>query len=82
MIRVIKGTHKGNSVYICTSNNCGTVVENLTSTKYFPEGYHYDVCPVCKQDLDYKNVLVIEKTKFNPSDYEVIKTWAKQKYKS
>jgi hypothetical protein len=82
MVKVLKAMHKGNEVYICTGNKCGTVVENLTSTKYFPEGYHYDVCPVCKNDLDYANPLVIERTIFKPSDLEVIAKWAKEKYKS
>ena len=82
MIKVIKGTHKGNNVYICTNNKCGTVVENLTSTEYFPDGYHYDVCPDCKQDLDYKNPVVIEKTKFTAADHEVLAKWAKEKFNS
>jgi hypothetical protein len=79
MTKVIKGTHKGNDVYICTGNKCGTVVENLTSTKNFPEGYHYDVCPVCKDELDYKNPVIIEKTIFKASDLEVIAKWAEQR---
>lgn len=82
MSKVIKSTHKGNDVYVCTTNKCGTVVENLTPTTYFPQGYHYDVCPVCKQDLDYTNPVVIEKTIFTAADHEVLAKWAKEKFKS
>jgi hypothetical protein len=81
-MKVIKTKHKGHDVYVCTSNKCGTVVEDLTPTNYFPEGYHYDICPVCKQDLDYKDLLVVEKTKFNTSDYEVLAKWANEKFRS
>jgi hypothetical protein len=79
MTKVLKGTHKGKDVYICTGNKCGAVVENLNPTTYFPEGYHYDVCPKCKQDLDYTNPVVINKPKFNETDYEVIAKWATQR---
>jgi hypothetical protein len=82
MTKVIKGAHKGNDVYICTTNKCGTVVENLNPTTYFPQGYHYDICPVCNQDLDYKNPVVIEKTIFTAADHEVLGKWAKEKFKS
>jgi rubrerythrin len=76
-MKVMKDTYKGQQVYICTG--CSAVVENLNPTKYFPEGYHYDTCPSCKQDLDYKQPKVIEKTKFNETDYGVIAQWAIQR---
>lgn len=78
-MKVVKDVFKGQEVYICTG--CGSVVENLNATTYFPEGYHYDICPKCKQDLDYKEPKVIEKTNFNPTDYEVIASWAQRKSK-
>jgi hypothetical protein len=61
-MRVLKSMHKGQEVFICTGNKCGCVVENLNPSKYFPEGYHYDVCPKCKEELDYTNPVVIERT--------------------
>jgi len=76
-MKVMKDTYKGQEVYICIG--CATVVENLNATTYFPQGYHYDNCPRCKQDLDYKQPKVIEKTKFNETDYEVIAKWATQR---
>lgn len=59
-MKVLKSKHKGRDVFICTGNKCGCVVEDLTPTEYFPEGYHYDVCPKCGQECDYKDPLVIE----------------------
>lgn len=59
-MKVLKTTHKGHDVFVCTGHMCGCVVEDLTPTEYFPEGYHYDVCPRCKNDLDYKEPVVIE----------------------
>jgi hypothetical protein len=61
---------------------CGMVVENLNPTTSFPQGYHYDVCPKCKSDLDYTNPVIITPTKFNDTDYEVLARWAKEKFKS
>ena len=76
-MKVTKDVFKGEDVYICTG--CGTVVENLSSTKNFPEGYHYDTCPKCKQDLDYTQPKVFEKTIFTKADLEVIAKWAEQR---
>lgn len=61
-MKVIKSLHKGQEVYLCTAPKCGTVVENLNPSKYFPQGYHYDVCPKCKVELDYNEPKVIVKT--------------------
>jgi hypothetical protein len=61
-MRVLKSTHKGKEVFICTGPKCGCVVENLNPTEYFPEGYHYDTCPKCHHELDYTNPIIIEKT--------------------
>lgn len=60
---------------------CGTVVENLNATEFFPNGYHYDTCPNCGQELDYNDPVKIERTKFKPTDYEVIAKWANEKSK-
>jgi DNA-directed RNA polymerase subunit RPC12/RpoP len=79
-MKVAKSTHKGQQVYICTG--CGTVAENLNPTNYFPQGYHYDTCLNCKQDLDYNQPKVFEKTIFTKADLEVIAKWAKEKFKS
>jgi hypothetical protein len=57
-MRVLKSKHKEQDVLLCSG--CGCVVENLKSTEYFPEGYHYDTCPKCKNELDYTNPIVIE----------------------
>jgi transcription initiation factor IIE alpha subunit len=76
-MKVMKDTYKGQEVYICTG--CATVVENLNDTTYFPQGYHYDTCPKCNQDLDYKEPKVIERTVFTKSDLEVIAQWAQQR---
>jgi hypothetical protein len=57
-MKVLKSTHKGHDVLLC--KGCGCVAEDLTSTEYFPEGYHFDVCPYCHQELDYKDPVVIE----------------------
>jgi hypothetical protein len=81
-VKVMPYKHKGQDVFICTGLRCGTVVENLNSTNYFPQGYHFDVCPKCKSDLDYTNPVIITPTKFNDTDYEVIAKWAKEKFKS
>lgn len=60
---------------------CGLVVENLNPTTNFPQGYHYDVCPKCKSELDYTDPVKIERTKFKSTDYEVITKWANEKSK-
>jgi hypothetical protein len=70
MKKVIQWTHKGQDVMLCTG--CGTVVENKASTKYFPQGYHYDNCPRCGFELDYKNELIITRTTFKPSDFVIL----------
>jgi rubrerythrin len=56
-MKVIKSVHKGKDVLIC--KGCGTVVQSLHSTSYFPEGYTYDVCPFCKETLDYNDPIEI-----------------------
>lgn len=89
-VKVMPFKHKGQDVFICTGSiqglrtktGCGFVVENLNPTKTFTEGYHYDVCPKCKSDLDYTNPVIITPTKFNDTDYEVLARWAKEKFKS
>jgi hypothetical protein len=93
-VKVMPFKHKGQDVFICTGNvyrfingrsalaGCGTVVENLNPSAYFPQGYHYDVCPRCKADLDYANTLILKPEKFNDTDYEVLARWAKEKFKS
>jgi hypothetical protein len=83
-VKVLPFKHKGQDVFICTGNvskfidgrsriaGCATVVENLNSSVYFPQGYHYDVCPNCGADLDYTEPVKIERTKFNETDYALI----------
>ena len=90
-VKVLPFKHKGQDVFICTGfaskfidgrsrmAGCATVVENLNPTEYFPQGYHYDVCPNCGADLDYANPLKIERTKFKETDYAIIERWAQER---
>lgn len=90
-VKVLPFKHKGQDVFICTGNGakfingrskmvpCGTVVENLNPSTYFPQGYHYDECPNCKADLDYSEPVKIERTKFIESDFATIERWAQER---
>jgi hypothetical protein len=57
-MKTVKSMHKGRDVLIC--KGCGTVVQDLNPSTYFPEGYTYDVCLVCKQDIDYTDPIEIK----------------------
>jgi hypothetical protein len=77
MKKVIRSTHKGHEVMLCTG--CSAVVENKASTKYFPEGYHYDNCPKCGFELDYKNEVVITPTVFKASDFVILERMVEER---
>jgi hypothetical protein len=81
-MKVLKDLHKGKEVYICGGLRCGTVVESLHPSKYFPQGYHFDVCPKCKAELNYNDLVKLETLILTKEDHEVLAKWAKEKFKS
>lgn len=90
-VKVLPFKHKGQDVFVCMGRvskfingrsrmvDCGTVVENLNATSFFPQGYHYNECPRCKADLDYSEPVKIERTKFKETDYATIERWAQER---
>jgi transcription initiation factor IIE alpha subunit len=89
-VKVMPYKHKGQDVFICTGSiqvlrtkkGCGFVVENLNPTTLFKEGYHFDVCPKCKSELDYNDLVKLERLILTKEDHEVLAKWAKEKFKS
>lgn len=75
MRKAIKSKLKGKDVLICKV--CGTVVQNLNPTERFPEGYTYNECLVCKNEVDL-NAEDIKVEKVTSSDIDIVKRWAEE----